>query len=205
VNDRKDDMLWTWVQIPPPPPNIMKRLILLLILLLVPGNLFATTPVIKGVDMLKIVKKDLVQAGQWKRTPTVVICEHAPAGKDDVREAISWWNKRGYIFYHSIYLRGSRTQEICNSPDPTGYITINPVTQETFEAGDNLAVTHFYVDNDTREIHWAKIYLKPQVEKRVLEHELGHALGWMHTEKVGHLMNEKLIYGGWGDEGLKKP
>jgi hypothetical protein len=62
----------------------MKRLILLLILLLVPGNLFATTPVIKGVDMLKIVKKDLVQAGQWKRTPTVVICEHAPAAKEDI-------------------------------------------------------------------------------------------------------------------------
>jgi len=25
----------------------------------------------------------------------------------------------------------------------------------------------------------------------------------MHTEKRGHLMNEKLIYGGWGDAGLK--
>ena len=198
-------MLWTWVRFPPPPPNIMKRLLLLLILLLVPGNIFATTPVIKGANTLKIVKKDLVRAGQWERTPTVVICEHAPIERDNVREAITWWNKRGYIFYHSIYLRGSRATEVCNNPDPTGYITINLVTQETFEAGDNLAVTHFYVDNDTREIHWAKIYLKPQVEKRVLEHEIGHALGWMHTEKVGHLMNEKLIYGGWDDEGLKKP
>ena len=170
-----------------------------------PGNLFATTPVIKGIDILKIVKKDLVRAGQWERTPTVVICEHAPIKKDDVRKALGWWNKRGYIFYHSIYLRGSRAQEICRRADPTGYITINLVTQETFEGGDNLAVTHFYVDNDTREIHWAKIYLKSHVEERVLEHELGHALGWMHTEQIGHLMHEKLIRGGWDDAGLKKP
>ena len=78
------------------------------------------------------------------------------------------------------------------------------MTQETFEPGDNLAITHFYVDNDTREIHWAKIYLKSQVAERVLEHEFGHALGWMHTKKIGHLMHETLIRGGWGAEGLKK-
>jgi len=181
----------------------MKKLLLLLILLLISGNIYASTPVIEGLDILKIAKKDLAQIGHWKRTPTVVICEHAPIERNNVRTAIKWWNERGYIFYHSIYMRGSRAREICNSADPTGYITINLVTQETFEAGDNLAVTHFYVDNDTHEIHWAKIYLKPQVEERVLEHELGHALGWMHTEKRGHLMNEKLIYGGWGDAGLK--
>ena len=39
----------------------------------------------------------------------------------------------------------------------------------------------------------------------VFLHELGHALGWMHTEQIGHLMHEKLIHGGWGDAGLKKP
>ena len=204
MNDLKDDLLWTWVQFPPPPPNIMKKILLILLLLLLPGNLFATTPVIKGVDILKIAKKDLIQVGHWNRTPTIVICDYAPVERSDVRKAITWWNKRGYIFYHSVYLRGDRSKEICNSPDPTGYITINLVTQETFEPGDNLAVTHFYVDNGTREIHWAKIYLKPQVEERVLEHELGHALGWMHTEQRGHLMNEKLIYGGWKDNGLKK-
>ena len=183
----------------------MKKILLLLLLLsLIPTNIFATTPIIEGLDTLKIVKKGLVQVGHWQRTPTVVICEHAPIDRKDVRKALSWWSDRGYIFYHSIYLRGDRSRAVCRNPDPTGYITINLVTQETFEPGDNLAVTHFYVDNDTREIHWAKIYLKPQVEERVLEHELGHALGWMHSEQRGHLMNEKLIHGGWKDSGLKK-
>ena len=182
----------------------MKRLILFLLLLLIPGEAFSTTPVIEGLDTLKIAKKGLVQVGHWQRTPTVVICEHAPIDRKEVRKALIWWSDRGYIIYDIIYLRGDRSRAVCHNPDPIGYITINLVTQETFEPGDNLAVTHFYVDNDTREIHWAKIYLKPQVEERVLEHEFGHALGWMHTEQRGHLMNEKLIYGGWKDAGLKK-
>ena len=181
------------------------RKLLLILILLIPGNALGSPPIIEGLDILKISKKDLVRAGHWKRAPTVVLCEHAPVEKDDVKKAISWWSKRGYFFYHSVYLRGSRAAEICRNPDPTGYITINLVTQETFDPGDNLAVTHFYVDNDSREVLWAKIYLKSRVEERVLEHEFGHALGWMHTEKIGHLMNEKLICGGWGDEGLKKP
>ena len=181
----------------------MKRFLLILFLL-IPGAAQATNPIIEGLETLKITQKDLEQVAQWERTPTVVICEHAPVERKDVRSAISWWTERGYFFYHGIYLRGNRTTEICRNPDPTGYILIHLVTQETFDPGDNLAVTHFYVDNDTREIHWAKIYLKPRVRERVLEHELGHALGWMHTKQRGHLMNEKLIYGGWKDNGLKK-
>ena len=61
------------------------------------------------------------------------------------------------------------------------------------------------MDNDSQEIQWAKIYLKSNVKERVLEHELGHALGWMHTKQSGHMMHEKLIYGGWKDTGLKNP
>ena len=182
----------------------MKKLLLILILLL-PGEAFATNPVIEGLNVIKISKKDLAQIGHWERTPTVVLCGNAPVKKDDVKKALGWWSERGYMFYHSAYIRGDRARKVCQDPDPVGYITINLVTQETFEPGDNLAITHFYVDHDSQEISWAKIYLKPRVGERVLEHEIGHALGWMHTEKTGHLMNEKLIYGGWNDEGLKKP
>ena len=169
-----------------------------------PANTFAGAPIVEGLDALRISTKDLVQAGKWKRIPTVVLCEHAPVDIKGVRKAINWWNSYGYMFYRSIYLRGSRADEVCRDPDPTGYITINLVTQETFEPGDNLAITHFYIDNDTHEIRWAKIYLKSQVKERVLEHEFGHALGWMHTKKIGHLMHETLIRGGWGAEGLRK-
>ena len=112
----------------------MKKILLLLLLLsLIPTNIFATTPIIEGLDTLKIVKKGLVQVGHWQRTPTVVICEHAPIDRKDVRKALSWWSDRGYIFYHSIYLRGDRSRAVCRNPDPTGYITINLVTHSSRE------------------------------------------------------------------------
>jgi len=179
-----------------------KLLLILLLLLIIPGNIYATIPVTKGLETFKISKKLLIQAGHWKRIPTVVVCDYAPVGKKDVNKAIKWWNERGYMFYHSVYLGGKRALSVCQDSDPVGYITINLVTQETFKPGSNMATTHFYVDNDTGEVSWAKIYLKNKVRARVLEHELGHALGWMHTEEIGHLMNEKWIYGGWGDKGL---
>ena len=111
----------------------------------------------------------------------------------------------GYRFHSALYFKDSRSAEACTSPDPNGYILIDLVTQETFGKYDDMAITHFYIDNVTRKIYWAKIYLKTEVEERVLEHELGHALGWMHSNMIGHLMHQKWVHGGWNTEGLEKP
>ena len=66
----------------------------------------------------------------------------------------------------------------------------------------SLAQTHFYVDNQTKEIDWAIIYVK-EVRETVLEHELGHALGFLHYNMINHLMNAKWAMGGWDQEGLE--
>ena len=63
-------------------------------------------------------------------------------------------------------------------------------------------MTHFYVDNDTREVNWAIIYLKNDIRDTVLEHEIGHALGYLHYNKINHLMNSKWTQGGWDTVGL---
>jgi peptide deformylase len=72
-------------------------------------------------------------------------------------------------------------------------------------AKDTLAVTHFYVDNDHKEVEWAIIYVKSNIEETVLEHEIGHALGFLHYNKINHLMNQKWAQGGWDTEGLSAP
>ena len=197
-------MLWTWVRFPPPPPNIMKRLLLLLILLLVPGNIFATTPVIEGVETINVSQDNLHQTAKWKRTPAVVVCTHAPTEKEKVKKAMAFWKRLGYIFHSAVYYKDSRSAAACADPHPNGYIVIDLVSQDTFGNYDDMAITHFYIDNSTREIHWAKIYLKTTVEERVLEHEFGHALGWMHSDSKGHLMHKKWLSGGWNIKGLKK-
>ena len=134
---------------------------LFLLLCFIPAQTEATSPRIDGLDNIKMINQaGLAKVASWKRTPTVVICEHAPVNREKVREAINWWSDRGYLFYHSVYLRGGRAAQVCNNPDPEGYMTINLVTQETFGKDTDLATTHFYVDNETHEIYWAKIYLK---------------------------------------------
>ncbi len=68
----------------------------------------------------------------------------------------------------------------------------------------SLAQTHFFVDNATNQIDYAIIYLRTDIRETVLEHELGHALGFLHFNKINHLMNEKWTMGGWDTEGLQK-
>ena len=82
---------------------------------------------------------------------------------------------------------------------------IHLVRQGLNMTDDTLAVTHFYVDNDHKEVEWAIIYVKPNIEETVLEHEIGHALGFLHYNRVNHLMNQKWVQGGWDTEGLQAP
>ena len=92
----------------------------------------------------------------------------------------------------------------CLMDEPMGYIVIHMVTAGIRLDETSLAQTRFYVDNMTNKISYAKIYMRKDVRETVLEHELGHALGFLHYNKINHLMNEKWTQGGWDKEGLEK-
>jgi len=51
----------------------------------------------------------------------------------------------------------------------------------------------------------AFIEIKPKwnTRERVVEHELGHALGWDHCNKRHHLMHSIHDLGGWDTSGLR--
>jgi len=66
-----------------------------------------------------------------------------------------------------------------------------------------LGRTAFYPDPETSEISWATIELRHPYTERVMEHELGHALGWLHCRRRGHMMHPNHFDGGWGDGGLR--
>jgi len=51
-------------------------------------------------------------------------------------------------------------------------------------------------------IQLAKIQLS-SFDERVLEHEIGHALGWVHVGTRGHLMHPEWAKGGWNTFGLE--
>ena len=39
---------------------------------------------------------------------------------------------------------------------------------------------------------------------RVLEHEIGHALGWQHYRQRYHIMHPEWRYGGYDSYGIRK-
>ena len=143
-----------------------------------------------------------VRVAVWKRAPVVIVCEYAPVEKTAIKKAIKLWTNLGHRFYKTQYKYDPLDK--CNSTTPMGYIIIHLITQGVKMKDDDLAETHFYINNDTKEVDWAIIYMKPDIKETVLEHELGHALGYLHYNKIEHLMNSKWIYGGWDTDGLER-
>ena len=159
-------------------------------------------PYISNYDRIPLVNDKPPQVAKWGLTPTVIVCEHAPVTKSQVDKAVRFWKDLGYRFYNTQYKHDPLNK--CLSENPKGYIIIHLVTLGVKMAETALAQTHFFIDNATSQVEYAVIYLRPDVRETVLEHELGHALGFLHFNKINHLMNEKWMMGGWDTEGLRK-
>ena len=140
------------------------------------------------------------QIGKWSMQPKIKICQGAPVSLSGLKSAIGWWLNRGYS-YSALLTAGSNGP--CIHDPPEGYIFIRPDTSRKVEQ-DAFATTHVFVSDDN-EIIWAVIYIKKDgVRERVLEHELGHAYGWLHYDRLGHIMHKKWTHGGWDDTNLRQ-
>jgi hypothetical protein len=165
-----------------------------------------TTPAVASdyvanFERIPLVENRPPQVGAWKLTPTVLVCEHAPVNKKQIKNAVDFWKSLGYRFFRTQYKYDPLNK--CLSDAPIGYITIHLVAQGIKMDDSALAQTHFYVNNTTNEIEWAIIYMRADIRETVLEHELGHALGFLHYNMINHLMNQKWAMGGWDKDGLE--
>ena len=148
------------------------------------------------------VENSPARVATWKRTPTVIVCEHAPVSEEQTKKAVKFWKALGHRFFRTQYKYDPANK--CNDTNPVGYILIHLVTQGIRLDDKNLAETHFFINNDTKEVDWAIIYIRPELKETVLEHELGHALGYLHYNKINHIMNSKWTQGGWDNDGLER-
>jgi hypothetical protein len=130
----------------------------------------------------------------WAFTPAVRVCSVSPLPVHDVANAIRWWQNLGYEF-DIIY------SSDCIKINKFGTITIT-LDQGQLFMNNLLGSTTLYADSDTNEIYWATIELRHPYTERVLEHEVGHALGWLHTRTRGHMMHPLHFEGGWDDDVL---
>jgi len=141
------------------------------------------------------------RVARWSLMPTVLVCDHAPITEVQIKSATKFWKDLGHRFFRIQYKYDPLNK--CLDKQPTGYIIVHMVTQGIDLESRSLAETHFFVNNDTNKIEWAIIYMRTDVKETVLEHEIGHALGYLHYNKINHLMNSKWTQGGWDKDGLK--
>ena len=151
-------------------------------------------------ERIPLVENRPPQVASWALTPTVIVCEYAPISKAQIRSAVNFWKGLEYRFFTTQYKHDPLSK--CLSDNPQGYIVIHLITRGIKLEETALAQTQFYVNNDTNKIEWAIIHMRNDIRETVLEHELGHALGFLHYNKINHLMNEKWTMGGWDKEGL---
>ena len=142
-----------------------------------------------------------VISSSWQFSPQVVVCERSELKKKNVTSAVGYWERLGYKFEPIIF--ASDDNPSCVNGPRFGEIVMDMPSQE-FDF-TNLGQTKTYINGELSLIIKARIEIQRAAltKERVLEHEIGHALGWQHTRRSYHMMNPTWQRGGWDSIGLK--
>jgi len=159
--------------------------------------LYEKYPVNQKVQVFVI--GDPHKKASWTVTPTVRICGATEVSTFRVAIALKYWEKLGYRF-----------SDIATDPSPVcmdaKYGEILVTLPEAGFGGGQIASTKIYTHIKNNDIVKAKIFIMPRHAKkeRVLEHEIGHALGWSHYNQKFHMMHPNWLLGGYASKGLRK-
>ena len=144
-----------------------------------------------------------IQEGKWIERPYVFICHDGPVSETRVRRATRYWERLGYSFGPISTLE--RGNEKCMPGDAGGGSITIDIPSQTFQFGTHLGQTRTWRWPATNEIFKARIEIIPAWgdSERILEHEIGHALGWMDMNSPGHIMHSAWSSGGHNSTGVR--
>tara|TARA_R100000234_G_scaffold92326_1_gene60531 strand:+ start:7471 stop:8085 length:615 start_codon:yes stop_codon:yes gene_type:complete len=157
--------------------------------------------VLQSAVKIDVHKKGPAKNGHWTVAPNIYVCVHAPVSQHRLERALDFWKKLGYSFGDVYY--NDESFGCVNERLGYGGITIDLIGQKFKEP--NIGMTWNWKDNKTNEIVKSRIEMKNSWGRspRVLEHEIGHALGWLDFKKRNHIMNHSWIDGGIDTHGLR--
>jgi len=155
--------------------------------------------VIMGMHVSDYTEVARSRSHKWEMNPGITVCGASGVNSFRMSKAKAYWERLGYKFDYTRY-DGSIS---CGVPRYGEIIVTLP--DQGFNFSDTLASTRITVSNKTKEIVKAKIFIFPKSanKERVLEHELGHALGWPHINQPYHIMHADWHTGGHNSSGLK--
>ncbi len=128
--------------------------------------------------------------------PNIIICNKNSVSKYRVDRAVRFWEDLGYSFGRTSI--SNSPSECINSSDYGVIFILDP--DNNFD-DRYLAMTKRFMVKAQGESYtlYSRIYIsKNEARKdRILEHEIGHALGWGHVDEIGHMMHEGWDRGGY--------
>ena len=131
----------------------------------------------------------------WPEDPIIVICSSSKIKISKLEESLEYWKEKGYYTKYAIE-DPSPSNGICSMQKLDGFIYIND--NLGMVTGNSLAITERSYDGV--EIKYVDIEI-PNENLHLdllLEHELGHAFGFNHYNRIGHIMNP--LYERMGEE-----
>ena len=134
-------------------------------------------------------------SGFWHVPPDVKICSDVRVSMARVETALRFWTRLGYEF-GKVYVDESWKLNPLGCLAEAGEIVFAVPPQDlSFQDPDGttfMAITRTYRVEPTSEIIAAAIYVQYEANyplERIVEHELGHALGWLHHSSSYHIMH----------------
>jgi len=128
---------------------------------------------------------------EWDDDPIIVVCPDSTITKYRVHKAVEWWGIRGYKF---SYVHWDKNNQVCNKGlFSKGIVFIRgkgELLPDTYAVTTKLAIANKMMSASIT------IPNKHKYMPRLLEHELGHAMGMRHVEQIGHMMHPIYEHGG---------
>tara|TARA_B100000214_G_scaffold374568_1_gene357716 strand:+ start:1395 stop:2021 length:627 start_codon:yes stop_codon:yes gene_type:complete len=166
----------------------------------VSSETFDTRPTIV-FDVIRIRSSPRIETFWAGDMPEFIFCKSSGISRTRASQGISYWRRLGYPIENVRYnVEGPE----CRGDTPEGKVVIRLI-DNTIPIHQNLAVTKVYYETHSKMIRRSSIYLISVYSNRprLIEHEIGHALGWKHHNRNLHIMNSEYDDTGHDSAGLR--
>tara|TARA_E500000331_G_scaffold355933_1_gene412735 strand:- start:196 stop:813 length:618 start_codon:yes stop_codon:yes gene_type:complete len=163
-------------------------------------EVFETKPSIV-FDVIRIRSVPRIETFWANQMPEFIFCKSSGISRTRASQGISYWRRLGYPIENVRYnVEGPE----CESDTPEGKVVIK-IIDNTIPIHQNLAVTKVYYETESKMIRRSTIYLIRAYANRprLIEHEIGHSLGWKHYNRNLHVMNSEYDRTGHDSTGLR--